>query len=124
MIDKARLYPGFLLQAVRELKVRYGFTEAKLNDVLNLLPLSKRKAGLIILTCYAVAKVTFRSDKTNPLNSFYLEQENRTSADTKPREFKNPADFIVRQDVNRSDNSVDYKVVVKEPSLFEKYLNA
>jgi hypothetical protein len=57
LIDKARLYPGFLLQLLRDLKMRYALAEVKLNKLIKLLPFSKRKDGIIILTCFAVTKV-------------------------------------------------------------------
>lgn len=75
MIDKARLYPGFLLQLVRDLSNRYALAEVKLNKLLNLLPLSKRKVGLVILTCWAVTKVR-KADETlaNKSNSLKLDE--------------------------------------------------
>jgi len=66
LIDKSRLYPGFLLQLLKDLKLRYALAEVKLNSLVNLLPVSKREEGLILLTCYAVTKVRV-SDRIKPL---------------------------------------------------------
>jgi len=58
LVNKARMYEGFLPTLLRDLSTRYHFTEAKLSTLMSFIPPRRWAKGYALLTNPTITKVT------------------------------------------------------------------